>query len=114
VVSIRINGFKCGVMAVIYCLCCLAFSLARLLSKLNHAKTPNLYPCQWIYIKGIGAPIGRSSVGISTRPINLAWRLVLAKRYIIWILSIFLITLLGIGKLYRNFITRLGFFMLFT
>ena len=81
-VGVGINGLKCGVVAVMHCLCCLAFGLVWLLNKLNYAKTLNLYPYQWIYIKSTGAPIGGSSVGISTRPINLAWRLVLAKRCI--------------------------------
>jgi len=32
VVSVRINGLKCGVVAVMHCLRCLVFGLARLLS----------------------------------------------------------------------------------
>ena len=32
--------FECGVVAVMHCLRCSAFSLARLLSQLNHAETP--------------------------------------------------------------------------
>ena len=100
-VGVGINGLKCGVVAVMHCLYCLAFGLARLLSQLNYAETPNLYPCQWIHIKGIGAPIGGSSVGISTSPINLAWRLVLAKKCIIWMLGVFLITLLVVWKFYH-------------
>ena len=67
-VSVEINGLKCGVMAVMHCLRCSAFGLARFLSQLNYAKTPNLYPCQQIHIKGTGAPVGGSSVGISTSP----------------------------------------------
>ena len=81
-VGIGINGLKCGVMAVMHYLRCSAFGLTRLLSQLNYAETPNLYPRQRIYIKGIGAPVGGSSIGISTSPIDSAWRFVLAKRYI--------------------------------
>ena len=33
--------FECGVVAVMHCLRCSAFSLARLLSQLNHAETPS-------------------------------------------------------------------------
>jgi len=82
IIGIRINSLKCGVVAVMHCLHCLAFGLAQLLNQLNYAKTPNLYPCQQIHIKGISAPVGRSSAGISTSPTNSAWHLVLAKRCI--------------------------------
>jgi len=37
----------------------------------------------FLYIKGISAPIDGFSVGISTSPIDSAWRLILAKKYII-------------------------------
>ena len=43
-VGVGINGLECGVVAVMHCLRCSAFGLARLLSQLNHAETPNLYP----------------------------------------------------------------------
>jgi hypothetical protein len=68
VVGVGINGLECGVVAVMHCLRCSAFGLARLLSQLNHAETPNLYPRQRIHIKGTGAPVGGSSAGISTSP----------------------------------------------
>jgi len=43
VVGVGINGLECGVVAVMHCLRCSAFGLARLLSQLNHAETPNGY-----------------------------------------------------------------------
>ena len=101
VVGVGINGLKCGVVAVMHCLRCSVFGLVRLLSQLNHAKTPNLYPHQQIHIKGTGAPIGRSSIGISTSPTNLVWHFVLTKRCITWMLGIFLITLLVVWKFYH-------------
>ena len=101
---------KYSVIAVMHCLCYLAFGLAQLLSQLNHAETPNLYSRQQIHIKGIGAPIGGSSVGINTSPINLAWRLVLVKRYIIQVLGVFLITLLVNRKAVQKFYHQIRIF----
>jgi len=60
-------------MAVIHYLRYLAFGLARLLSQLDYTKTPNLYPRQRIHIKGTGAPVGGSFIGISTSPITRAF-----------------------------------------
>jgi len=94
VVGVGINGLECGVVAVMHCLRCSAFGLARLLSQLNHTEIPNLYPRQRIYIKGTGAPVGGSSAGVSTSPTDSVWRLVLVKRCITWMLGVFLMTLL--------------------
>jgi len=41
VVGVRVNGLKCGGVAVIHYLRCSAFGLAQLLSQLNYAETPN-------------------------------------------------------------------------
>ena len=93
-VGVGVNDLECGVVAVMHCLRCSAFGLARLLSQLNDAETPNLYPRQRIHIKGTGAPVGGPSAGVSTIPTNSVWRLVSAKRCITWMLGVFLMTLL--------------------
>jgi len=110
VVGVGIKGLECGVVAVMHCLRCSAFGLARLLSQLSHAETPNLYPRQRIHIKGTGAPVGGSSAGISTSPTNSAWHLVSAKRCITWMLGVFLMTLLVDRKAVRKFYHWIGIF----